>query len=64
MCPSILDIYLPLVSLKTELNNGSIEEWQIQTHNVRTMLRMNWNQNTLEVGDNVKVFGALGRNSR
>ena len=49
--------------IKTELNNGSIEEWQIQTHNVRTMLRMNWNQNTLEVGDNVKVFGALGRNS-
>ncbi|OUU80355.1 MAG: hypothetical protein CBC38_02895 [Gammaproteobacteria bacterium TMED78] len=49
--------------IKVEVDNGSFEEWQIQTHNVRTMLRLNWDQDTVEVGDYLKAFGALGRNS-
>ena len=45
-----------------ELDGGSVEEWELQTHNVRTMVRMGWTAETIEVGDRIEASGALGRN--
>lgn len=47
--------------IRAELDDGSIEEWELQTHNVRTMVRMGWTAETIEVGDRIEVSGALGR---
>ena len=48
--------------IRAELESGSVEEWELQTHNVRTMVRMGWTAGTIEVGDRIEVSGALGRN--
>ena len=45
-----------------ELDDGTTEEWELQTHNVRTMVRMGWTAGTIEVGDRIEASGALGRN--
>ncbi len=48
--------------IRAELEDGSSEEWELQTHNVRTMVRMGWSAETIGVGDRIEVSGALGRN--
>lgn len=48
--------------LLAEFADGTTEEWDVQTHNVATMLRMGWNNETVRVGDVIEVTGALGRN--
>ena len=48
--------------IRVELVGGSVEEWELQTHNVRTMVRMGWTADTIEIGDRIEVSGALGRN--
>ena len=48
--------------LRTRLDDGSAEEWEIQTHNVGTMRRMDWDADTVQVGDRIEVTGAMGRN--
>lgn len=48
--------------LRADLNDGSTEEWELQTHNVRTMVRMGWLADTIQVGDRIEVSGSLGRN--
>ena len=47
--------------LLAELDDGTTEEWEVQTHDVRTMLRMGWRADTARVGDIIEVTGALGR---
>ncbi len=47
--------------LAVERPDGSTEEWELQTHNVRTMIRMGWTDDTVRVGDRIEVSGALGR---
>ncbi|MCH2668406.1 MAG: DUF6152 family protein [Gammaproteobacteria bacterium] len=49
--------------VRTQLENGAMEEWQVQTHNVGMLLGINWDQDTIKVGDKIKLSGALGRNS-
>ncbi|MDD9996649.1 MAG: DUF6152 family protein, partial [Rhodospirillaceae bacterium] len=48
--------------IRAEQDDGSVEEWELQTHNVRTMVRMGWTAETIEAGDRIEVSGALGRN--
>lgn len=48
--------------IRAEMGDGSGEEWELQTHNVRTMVRMGWTAETIQVGDRIEVSGALGRN--
>ena len=48
--------------LRADLEDGSTEEWELQTHNVRTMVRMGWMAETIQVGDRIEVSGSLGRN--
>lgn len=48
--------------IRAELDDGTTEEWELQTHNVSTMVRMGWTAETIEAGDRIEVSGALGRN--
>ena len=48
--------------IRAEMDDGAGEEWELQTHNVRTMVRMGWTDETIQVGDRIEVAGALGRN--
>lgn len=48
--------------IRAEQVDGSSEEWELQTHNVRTMVRMGWTAETIQVGDRIEASGALGRN--
>ena len=48
--------------IRAEMDDGAGEEWELQTHNVRTMVRMGWTAETIQVGDRIEVSGALGRN--
>ena len=47
--------------LLVEIEDGTTENWVVQTHNVSTMRRMGWDAETVRVGDIIKVTGALGR---
>ena len=49
--------------IRTQLENGVTEEWQVQTHNVGVLLGLNWDKDTIKVGDTIKLSGALGRSS-
>ena len=44
-----------------EKEDGTTEEWEVQSHEVRTMRRMGWGVETVRPGDVIEVTGALGR---
>jgi hypothetical protein len=41
--------------------DGSTENWELQGGNVTNLLRQGWLEDSIRVGDNVTVSGALGR---
>ena len=49
--------YLILV----EKEDGTTEEWDVQSHDVRTMRRMGWGVTTVRPGEILEVTGALAR---
>jgi polyisoprenoid-binding protein YceI len=44
-------------------DDGSKELWDLQTMNLMMLGRVGWTKETIQVGDNVKVEGVLGRNN-
>jgi hypothetical protein len=42
--------------------DGTTEQWELQAGNVTNLLRQHWTAESVRVGDEVKVSGALGRN--
>jgi uncharacterized protein DUF6152 len=48
--------------LTTRTADGSSEEWELQGGNVTNLLRQGWTAESIRVGDQVTVTGALGRN--
>lgn len=44
-------------------DDGSKELWDLQTMNLMMLGRVGWTKDTIQVGDNVKVEGILGRNN-
>lgn len=49
--------------LEVTKDGGSKELWDLQTMNLMMLGRVGWTRDTLQVGDNVKVEGILGRNN-
>jgi len=49
--------------LEVTNDDGSKELWDLQTMNLMMLGRVGWKKDTLQVGDNVKVEGILGRNN-
>ena len=45
----------------TVQDDGTTEDWELQAGNVTNLRRANWFEDTLEVGDEITVFGRLGR---
>lgn len=44
--------------------DGSIEEWDVQTMNLGMLARLGWKKDTIEIGDKVVIMGNLGRNDK
>lgn len=42
--------------------DGSTDLWDVESSNLSGMTARNWDRNTLRVGDEIRVTGALGRN--
>lgn len=49
--------------LEVTNDDGSKELWDLQTMNLMMLGRVGWTKDTLQVGDNVKVEGILGRDN-
>ncbi len=49
--------------LEVENDDGETELWDLQTMNLMMLGRVGWTKDTLQVGDNVKVEGILGRDN-
>jgi polyisoprenoid-binding protein YceI len=49
--------------LEVENDDGETELWDLQTMNLMMLGRVGWKKDTLQVGDNVKVEGILGRDN-
>ncbi len=49
--------------LEVSNDEGETELWDLQTMNVGMLGRVGWTKETVQVGDNVKVEGILGRNN-
>jgi len=49
--------------LEVTNDEGEKELWDLQTMNVGMLGRVGWTKETVQVGDNVKVEGILGRNN-
>ena len=43
-------------------DSGETELWDIESSNVASMQRSGWTRETIEVGDQVRISGRLGRN--
>lgn len=41
---------------------GATEDWELQASSITSMQQLGWSQTTLEVGDELKVSGQVGRN--
>ena len=41
---------------------GATENWELQASSITAMQQLGWNQNTIKVGDELKVSGQIGRN--
>lgn len=46
--------------MEVAAEDGSVEEWDIQTTSVTSLRRAGWEPDTLQVGDTVRVSGDLG----
>ena len=46
--------------MDVKADDGSVEEWDIQTTSVTSLRRIGWSPDTLQVGDSVRVSGDLG----
>jgi hypothetical protein len=49
--------------IKVINENGEEEEWDAHGQNLRVMMRVGWNRNTVKIGDKVKIEGNLGRDN-
>ena len=49
--------------LEVTNDDGEKELWDLQTMNLMMLSRVGWTRDTLQVGDNVKVEGILGRDN-
>lgn len=56
----------PHVRFRIEANteDGDVEEWILQTSNVASLRRVGWGKDAIEIGDKIRVWGALGRNEK
>lgn len=41
---------------------GAVEQWELQAASITAMQQLGWRQNTIKVGDELKVAGQVGRN--
>jgi hypothetical protein len=41
--------------------DGTVENWELQTSSVTSLRQQNWSQDTIKVGDTISVDGELGR---
>ncbi len=53
-----------IYTMRTDMPDGSNEEWALLTHNILTLRKINWNKDTIRVGDRIQVSGSLGREGR
>ncbi len=49
--------------LEVEADDGSMEEWDIQTTSLISLRRVGWTKDTLQVGEMVRIWGDLGHNN-
>jgi len=49
--------------LEVEADDGSTEEWDIQTTSLISLRRVGWTEDTLQVGEKVRIWGDLGHNN-
>ena len=49
--------------LEVKAEDGSIEEWDIQTTSLISLRRVGWTEDTLKVGETVRIWGDLGHNN-
>lgn len=48
-------------NLEVEREDGSTEQWELQTSSVTALRATGWSEDTVEVGDRVTAMGELGR---
>jgi hypothetical protein len=48
--------------LAVTAEDGSVEEWDVQTTSVTSIRRAGWTPETLMVGESVRIWGDMGRN--
>lgn len=48
--------------LRVKTADGGDELWDVETMNLSTMIKRGWNKTTVDVGDEVTITGAQGRN--
>ncbi len=49
--------------LEVKAEDGSVEEWDIQTTSLISLRRAGWTEDTLMVGETVRIWGDLGHNN-
>lgn len=52
----------PRYQILVTLENGTSEEWELQGQSVTSMRAGGWDSDFLSVGDEIRVWGSLGRN--
>ena len=50
--------------LEVARDDGATEIWDVESANLGVMARSGWTDDTIEVGDHIKVSGDLGREGR
>jgi len=50
--------------LETRADDGTLEEWVLQTSNIASLRRVDWGKNSLKAGEQVRVWGILGRKQK
>lgn len=48
--------------LQVTAEDGSVEEWDVQTTSLTSIRRLGWTKETLAVGEKVRIWGDLGHN--
>jgi hypothetical protein len=50
--------------MRVTAEDGATVNWAIVTMNLAAMSRIGWNKDTLQIGDELTVYGRLGRDGR
>ena len=50
--------------IETESGDGETESWDVRTSSPTLLVRRGWNEDTIKVGDRIRVEGYLGRDGR